>query len=130
MEENMSIRDEYNAARPVRPSKCACKGTGIIKTSGGNKVYCNRHPAKRYWPRLTKDGGTEFIWLDTGEVVGHERKKGEPRVEYITITKPECQHEFDIYESGTLKCRVCKKEYTAAWALDRIAEDRKAGAIY
>jgi hypothetical protein len=64
----MSIREEYNASRPVMPSKCDCKGTGIIKTSGDHEVYCFRHPCERFWPRLTKEGGTEFISLKTGKV--------------------------------------------------------------
>jgi hypothetical protein len=117
-------------SKPKPHPKCGCNGTGVIKTFGDHEVFCHEHPfrARRSWPRLTKDGGTEFIWLDTGEVVGHERKKGDARVEYIAT--PECSHEFDIYESGKLKCRLCKKEYTAAWAIDRINEDRKAGATY
>lgn len=54
-----------------QPSKCECKGKGVIKTSGGNIVGCPKHRDlyDEKWSRLTKDGKIEFINLRTGKVV-------------------------------------------------------------
>ena len=62
--------------------KCECGSTGVIRLSTGNEIYCTKHKALRKWPRLTKDGDIEFIWMKTGKVV--DKRKDESPIVFIS----------------------------------------------
>lgn len=55
--------------KQTHPSKCECKGMGLIPPSpvpkGTSQAFCPYHRLRyRQWPRALKGGGTEFVWID------------------------------------------------------------------
>lgn len=41
----------------------------------------------------------------------------------------DCEHEFDVYNHGEVGCRLCKRRYPLAWAVDKIKADEEAQRV-